>query len=147
VAAENMFTICNEDSPQKKAVECSNQIVKCTKSWDCSEMEKVHFWPSNSCQSLVLAIKLQSRLSSAIQLSRPFKFGHLTVSIGGFNCFYLQFSPYNLKRLLFFSRTYDFGDSCGHTSITVSLIFLKVLYTILSLFFILFLCYCVKTTI
>jgi hypothetical protein len=38
--------------------------------------EKVCFSPSNSCQSLVLIIKLQNRLSSAIQLSKPFEFGH-----------------------------------------------------------------------
>jgi hypothetical protein len=50
----------------------------------------IHFWPSNSCKSLVLAIKFQNRLSSAIQLSKPFEFGHWVVSTGGFNCFYLQ---------------------------------------------------------
>jgi len=55
--------------------------------------EKVHFWPSNSGLSLILAIELQNRISLAIQLSKPFKFDHRAVLVGGFNFFYLQLSP------------------------------------------------------
>jgi hypothetical protein len=47
----------------------------------------------------------------------------------------------------FFARISDLSDSYGHRFITVSFIFSDVIYIILSLFSILFLCYCVKTTI
>jgi hypothetical protein len=57
---------------------------------------------------LVLAIKFQNRLSSAIQLSKPFEFGHWVVSTGGFNCFYLQVW---LKKQLNFG--YNFGSNFG----------------------------------
>ena len=43
---------------------------------------KVHFWPSNSCPSLILAIQLQNRVALTIQLSKPVTFGHP----GGFEC-------------------------------------------------------------
>ena len=43
---------------------------------------KVHFWPSNSCPSLILAIQLQNRVALTIQLLKPVTFGHP----GGFEC-------------------------------------------------------------
>jgi len=46
------------------------------------EKGKVHFWPSNSCPSLILAIQLQNRVALTIQLSKPVTFGHP----GGFEC-------------------------------------------------------------
>jgi hypothetical protein len=55
--------------------------------------EKVHVWPSNYRLSLVLAIELENQTFLTIQLSKPFKFGHRVVLIGGFQFFYLQFSP------------------------------------------------------
>jgi hypothetical protein len=63
---------------------------------------KVHFWPSNYCLSLVLAIELQNRVSSTVQLLKPLTIGHRAVLVCGFNFFYLQFSPYILKWLLLF---------------------------------------------
>ena len=45
---------------------------------------KVHFWPSNYCPSLVLAIELQNRVSLTTQLSKPFIFSHRTVLVSGF---------------------------------------------------------------
>jgi hypothetical protein len=57
---------------------------------------KVHFWPSNYCLSLVLAIELQNRVSSTLQLLKPFTIGHRAILMGDFNFFYLQFSPYIL---------------------------------------------------
>ena len=47
-------------------------------------MDKVYFWPSNSCLGLILAIELQNRISSTTQLSKPFTFGHPTVLVAGF---------------------------------------------------------------
>jgi hypothetical protein len=80
VAAENMFTICNEDSPQKKAVECSNQIVKCKKieivlKWkkfifDHPTLAKVWFWPSNSKTGYLWASNYQDRSNLTIGLFR-----------------------------------------------------------------------------
>jgi hypothetical protein len=55
--------------------------------------KKVHFWTSNFCLSLVLVIKLQNRISLTIQLLKPFTIVHRAILIGGFNIFYLQFSP------------------------------------------------------
>ena len=46
--------------------------------------QKVYFLPSNCYPSLVLAIELQNRVSSTIQLSKPFTFGHPAVLLGGF---------------------------------------------------------------
>ena len=39
-------------------------------------LDKVYFWPSNSCLGLVLSIELQNRVSLTIELSKPFTFGH-----------------------------------------------------------------------
>jgi hypothetical protein len=83
---------------------------------------------------LVLAIELQNRVSSTIQLLKPFTIGHRAVLMSGFNFFYLQFSPQILKWLLLFAHTSDLGDYCSHAFITVSFIFKNVLYTILSQF-------------
>ena len=47
-------------------------------------LDKVHFWPSNSCLGLVLAIELQNRVSSTTQLSKPFTFVHPAVLVAGF---------------------------------------------------------------
>jgi hypothetical protein len=49
--------------------------------------KKIHFWPSNFCLSLVLAIELQNRISLTIQLLKPFTIDHQTVLMGGFNFF------------------------------------------------------------
>jgi hypothetical protein len=48
---------------------------------------KVHFWPSNFCLSLVLAIELQNRTSLTIKLLKPFTIDHRAVLIGSFNFF------------------------------------------------------------
>jgi citrate lyase synthetase len=56
-------------------------------------LEKVYFRPSNFCLNLVLTIKLQNRISLTIELLKPFTIGHQAVLMGGFNFFYLQFSP------------------------------------------------------
>ena len=47
-------------------------------------MEKVHFWPSNFCLDLILAIELQNRVSLVIQLLKPFIFDHRAVLLPGF---------------------------------------------------------------
>ena len=47
-------------------------------------MSKVHFWPSNSCLGLVLAIELQNRVSLTTELLKPFTFGHPAVLVAGF---------------------------------------------------------------
>jgi hypothetical protein len=49
--------------------------------------EKVHFWPSNFCLSLVLTIELQNQIFLTIQLLKPFTIGHRAVLMGGFNFF------------------------------------------------------------
>jgi hypothetical protein len=46
-----------------------------------------------------------------------------------------------------FTRTFDLGDSYGHTFIIMRFIFSYVIYTILSTFFILILCGGVEITI
>ena len=51
-------------------------------TWCILLMGKVHFWPSNSCLSLILAIQLQNRVALTIQLSKPVTFGHPS----GFEC-------------------------------------------------------------
>jgi hypothetical protein len=61
-----------------------------------------------------------------IQLLKPFTIDHQAVLIGGFNSFYLQFSPSNLKGSLLFARSSDLGDPCGHMFIMVSLSFYNV---------------------
>jgi hypothetical protein len=45
----------------------------------CNEKEEVHFWPSNYCRSLVLTIERENQESLAIELLKPFKFGHPAV--------------------------------------------------------------------
>ena len=50
----------------------------------CFLMEKVHFWPSNSCLGLILAIELQNRISLTIQPLKPFIFDHRAVLLPGF---------------------------------------------------------------
>ena len=49
-----------------------------------SSKEKVHFWPSNYCSSLILTMQLQNQISLTIELSKPFIFDHLAVLKGGF---------------------------------------------------------------
>ena len=56
--------------------------TKAGKGKPCLEKSKVHFWPSNSCPSLILAIQLQNRVALTIQLSKPVTFGHPD----GFEC-------------------------------------------------------------
>jgi hypothetical protein len=52
-------------------------------------LEKVHFWPSNFCLSLVLAIELQNQTFLTIQLLKPFTIGHRAVLMSSFNfCIY-----------------------------------------------------------
>jgi hypothetical protein len=50
-------------------------------------MEKVHFWPFNYWLGLILAIELQNRVSSTIQLLKPFTIGHRAVLLSDFNFF------------------------------------------------------------
>jgi hypothetical protein len=52
-----------------------------------NKKEKVHFLLSNYCLGLVLAIELQNRVSSTIQLLKPFTIGHRAVLMSGFNFF------------------------------------------------------------
>jgi hypothetical protein len=60
---------------------------------DISSRKKVQFWSCYSCQSLILTIELQNRLSLVIKLSKPFKFDHSAVLMGALKKFYLQLSP------------------------------------------------------
>jgi hypothetical protein len=46
--------------------------------------EEVHFWPLNYCQSLILTIERENQKSLALELLKPFVFGHLAVLQGGF---------------------------------------------------------------
>jgi hypothetical protein len=51
------------------------------------KLGKVHFWPSNSYLSLVLAIVLQNRVFSTIQLLKSFIIGHRIGFDDNFNFF------------------------------------------------------------
>ena len=55
----------------------------------------------NSGLNLVLAIELQNRISLAIQLSKPFKFDHRAVLVGGFN-FLFTIKSLDLKMIINF---------------------------------------------
>jgi hypothetical protein len=46
--------------------------------------EEVHFWPSNYFQSLILTIEHENQKSLALELLKPFIFGHPAVLQGGF---------------------------------------------------------------
>jgi hypothetical protein len=63
-------------------------LLGCICLWENEiNSEKVHFWPSNYCLSLILTIKLQNWVSSTIQLLKPFTIGHRAVFMSGFNFF------------------------------------------------------------
>ena len=47
--------------------------------------EKVYFWPSNYCLSLILAIQLENRVYLTTQLSKPLILSHQVVLVGSFD--------------------------------------------------------------
>jgi hypothetical protein len=68
---------------------CAHQIDNMsdeqrTKEFTHKIKEEVHFWPLNYSQSLVLTFERQNQKSLAIELLKPFTFGHPVVLQGGF---------------------------------------------------------------
>ena len=73
--------------------------------------DKVHFWPSNSYPSLILAIQLQNRVALTIQLSKPVTFGHP----GGFECGFADVDA-----------TWQWGPPVSVTSLSLSSLYLPL---------------------
>jgi hypothetical protein len=73
---------------------------------------------------------------------------HRAVLIGGFNFFYLQFSPWNLNCSLHFACSSDLGDSCGHMFIKNELYLLKCyLYYFITVCYIILMLLCKNNNI
>jgi hypothetical protein len=114
--------LCNRERGPVRRLGPTSLCTAIPACWpDTYVKRKIHFWPSNFCLSFILAIELENRVSLTIQLLKPFTIGHEAVLMSGFNFFYLQFSPYILKWLIFFARTSDLGDSYGQTFIPKNL--------------------------
>ena len=109
--------------------------------------KKIHFWTSNSDLGLVLAIELQNRVSLVIQPSKPFKFDHRAVLVGGFN-FLFTIKSLDLKMIITFCSYLRFMSFVRSRICNGELYLLKYfLYYFITIYYVIFMLLCKNNNI